>query len=133
MPKQRLTKRQQNEQRLREQQEEAARKRLLKHVAANPAKPTRSHVALPSLSYDQSLSVNHYPSGLTLGVSKVEKAKFDPSELDDEAYADYLAREAEAQKEIEVKKTRVAPMYNKGGYSYITDDMDPKQLGHRKL
>lgn len=41
-------------------------------------------------------------------------------------------REREAQKEIERKKMRVAPMYNKGGYQYVTDETDPSDLGRKK-
>lgn len=39
---------------------------------------------------------------------------------------------AEAIKEAERKKTRVAPAYNKGPVMYVTEDDDPKSLG-RKL
>lgn len=43
-----------------------------------------------------------------------------------------LQRELEAQKEIEKKKLRVAPAFNKGGYQYITDETDPSDLGRKK-
>lgn len=38
----------------------------------------------------------------------------------------------ETIKEIERKKTKVAPAFNKGAVQYITDDTDPTHLG-RKL
>lgn len=44
---------------------------------------------------------------------------------------DLANREAEAQKEIEAKKKRVAILYNKGGIQYITDGMDPKTFGRK--
>ena len=34
-------------------------------------------------------------------------------------------------KEIERKKTKTAPAYNKGGYQYITDGCDPTTLGRK--
>lgn len=42
------------------------------------------------------------------------------------------AREAAAQEEIARKKLRVAPLFNKGGYQYITDETDLTTVG-RKL
>lgn len=38
---------------------------------------------------------------------------------------------AETIKEIERKKTRVAPAYNKGATMYITDETDPVSLGRK--
>ena len=38
---------------------------------------------------------------------------------------------AETIKEIERKKNRVAPAYNKGATQYITDGADPKTLGRK--
>jgi hypothetical protein len=40
-------------------------------------------------------------------------------------------REREAQKEIDYKKTCVAPVCNKGNYIYVTPGMDPKTLGRK--
>jgi len=42
-----------------------------------------------------------------------------------------MAREKKAQEEIERKKLRVAPLYNKGGYMYISDDTDLTTLGRK--
>jgi len=40
-------------------------------------------------------------------------------------------REMLAQKEIEHKKSRIAPHYNKGPYQFITDEIDLKTLGKK--
>lgn len=44
---------------------------------------------------------------------------------------DHAQREAVAQKEIEKKKKRVAPLFNKGGLQYISDDTDLTTLGRK--
>lgn len=44
---------------------------------------------------------------------------------------DMADREQEAQKEIERKKKRVAPAYNKGAYQYVTEETDPKDIGRK--
>ena len=40
-------------------------------------------------------------------------------------------REAIAQEEIALKRQRTAPLFNKGGYQYISDEMDLKTLGKK--
>lgn len=40
-------------------------------------------------------------------------------------------RENIAQKEIALKKQRVAPLYNKGGYQYISDGEDLTTIGKK--
>jgi len=40
-------------------------------------------------------------------------------------------RESAAQEEVEAKKKRIAPMYNKGAYMLITDGTDPKEIGRK--
>lgn len=42
-----------------------------------------------------------------------------------------LVRERAARKELEQKSKRIAPLFNKGAYQYITDDMDPKTIGRK--
>lgn len=37
----------------------------------------------------------------------------------------------ETIEEIERKKKRIAPAYNKGGYAYISDETDPTTLGRK--
>lgn len=44
---------------------------------------------------------------------------------------DWAARERIAQEEIEKKKKRIAPLYNKGGLQYITDDTDLTTVGRK--
>jgi hypothetical protein len=45
----------------------------------------------------------------------------DTSDWSNEELAEWRAREAAAQAEVERKKTMVAPLYNKGGYQYVGD------------
>lgn len=40
-------------------------------------------------------------------------------------------REARAQQEIQNKRKRVVPLFNKGPAAYFTDDMDPKTIGRK--
>jgi hypothetical protein len=40
-----------------------------------------------------------------------------------------ICGEVEAQKEIDLKKERIAIAYDKGAYQYITDDTDLEELG----
>jgi len=64
------------------------------------------------------------------GVVRVDGKKAKRNMGEDE----YARREAEAQKEIKRKKTKVAPLYNKGGYQYVGDDAPPeiiKNLGRK--
>lgn len=44
---------------------------------------------------------------------------------------DWVERERIAQEEIEKKKKRIAPLYNKGGYQYLTDDTDLTTVGRK--
>lgn len=44
---------------------------------------------------------------------------------------DWAARERIAQEEIEKKKKRIAPLFNKGGLQYITDDTDLTTVGRK--
>lgn len=55
-------------------------------------------------------------------------------DLDYDERQEYLRREKLAQEEIELKKSRVAPTYNKGGGQYWSDGMigDIKGGGHRR-
>lgn len=43
-----------------------------------------------------------------------------------------LERDLEAQREIEIKRNRVAPHYSKGPYQYITDETPIEDLGRKK-
>lgn len=75
-----------------------------------------------SISKPYRREVPDYPSApLT---SHVPKAK--------PRYTGVMAeRERIAQEEIEKKKKRVAPSFNKGPYQYITDETDLKTMGRK--
>lgn len=45
--------------------------------------------------------------------------------------AEMQQREELAQEEIERKKLRTAPAYNKGAYQYITDEQDLTEIGRK--
>jgi hypothetical protein len=51
--------------------------------------------------------------------------------VDDYKWRKDVEETAETIAEIERKKTRVAPAYNKGATQYITDGADPKTLGRK--
>ena len=51
--------------------------------------------------------------------------------IDDYKWRRGAQEKANTVAEIEAKKTRVAPAFNKGGLQYITDDADPKSLGRK--
>ena len=51
--------------------------------------------------------------------------------IDDHKWRRDRVESAATIKEIERKKTKTAPAYNKGGYQYITDDCDPTTLGRK--
>ena len=61
-------------------------------------------------------------------------AKKAEADVPDEVREDLERREAVARREIELKKLRTAPAYNKGGAVYWTEDMlqDIKGGGHRR-
>lgn len=42
-----------------------------------------------------------------------------------------VQREALAQREIALKRQRTAPLFNKGGYQFISDEMDLKTIGKK--
>lgn len=66
-----------------------------------------------------------YPSLITTftATTPVQKVKYDDPEM--------VRREQLAQEEVERKKKRTAPLWNKGGYQYIPDDMDLSTLGRK--
>lgn len=51
--------------------------------------------------------------------------------VDDWRWKRDRAESAETVKEIERKKTRVAPAFNKGATMYVSDGMDPASLGRK--
>ena len=64
------------------------------------------------------------PPSLTLIDTSI---KAQPIELSPEMQE----RERRAQAEIKQKQKRVAVLYNKGAYQYISDEMDPKTFGRK--
>lgn len=126
MTKRRLTKKQEAEMRKERVREESLRRKLQKELAPK-SKEEVVIITIPTYEYDDPVQARSIPS------AKAAKRKTQPSRIRD--YSDnpeLAAREALAQKEKERKKTRIAPAYSKGAYQYITDGMDPSELG-RKL
>jgi len=64
-----------------------------------------------------------YPSNTALPPSGIRQLPALPEHMQ--------VREAEAQKEIKAKKRRVAVLYNKGGYQYVSDETDLTTLGSK--
>ena len=120
----RLTKRQANAKRLAAQQEEAARIKLLRAVAPSSTKEISLH-QIPKYEYDDKSKARSIPSATA--VAAPTRIEIDYTETPELA-----AREALAQREKDRKRKRLAPAYNKGPIMYITDGMDPAELG-RKL
>lgn len=139
MPKKTMTRKQAAAKRRQDQEEQAARNRLLKQLAPRESKPRKSVAQIPRLDYEaagHSNSAKSVPSaievfGVTPFIPQEKPVTMLPEDQRDDA--DINAREAAAQDEIAVKKTRVAPAYNKGPYIFVTDDMDPTQIGSRKI
>lgn len=83
---------------------------------------SRNGVSVAELyCYPQS-SHQQYPSAELTPMKLVAPKKLSP---------EMQAREIAAQEEIERKKKRVAPLWNKGGLQYITDDTDITTLGRK--
>lgn len=71
----------------------------------------------------------------SLPPQKVIDVKRNPLlDVDPDHREEYLRRERLAQQEMEEKKSRVGPTYNKGGNQYWTEEMlkDLKGGGHRR-
>lgn len=62
---------------------------------------------------------------------KITQREHVAAKIEIEMSDEMIAREKAAQEEIEHKKKRVAVLYNKGAYQYITDEMDPKTFGRK--
>lgn len=126
MTKRRLTKKQEAEARQKRVKEETLRRKLQKELAPRD-KRELVVTAIPTYEYDDPVQARTIPS------AKAAKRKTQTgSKRDYTDNPELAAREALAQKEIERKKKRLAPAYSKGAYQYITDGMDPTELG-RKL
>jgi len=115
----------------------ANKKRLDKELAAsrsqglfssepsNKAKKNdsnKSSTLIASQTYRRS-GVDHIPSFSSSPIAATKRIVYD-GKMEE--------RERLAQEEIERKKLRTAPLYNKGGYQYITDETDLSDLGRKK-
>jgi len=122
------TKAQLNRERLEKQEREAAERRAQKRIDVLTA-PRKHKSEKPSIVFEVPKKwrpdEKQYPS-MNNGIEPVRSA------TKKKQYAGEMAeREAEAQKEIAAKKKRVAPLFNKGGYQFITDGTDPKDIGRK--
>ena len=128
MPKHRKTRKQQNQERLEKQQREALARKIEKRIATLTHSKFPDHkspdVFVPKPRWRPDDKV--IPSKGN-GVEPVRTVKAKPKYEDPEL----IQREQEALKEIERKKKRTAPAYSKGGYMYITDGTDPRDIGKK--
>lgn len=123
-----LTKKQKQKRKQDKQQEEAAIRKLARQLGRDPetCKAPKVKPKIHSdLSIDYRVTEREHESAIHMAVPEREEP--------DHVFVleDHDEREAEAQKEIERKKLRVAPLWNKGGYMYITDETDPTTLGRK--
>lgn len=115
-----------------EKRREAERQAKLEKAARQPE--LRSGFLLPGQQ-----PVGHtgrLESSYSLGYDRRNTVKSKPdTELVMKATPRYKGemaeREAEAKKEIEKKKKQTGVLFNKGGYQYITEGMDPTTLGKK--
>jgi hypothetical protein len=70
---------------------------------------------------------NRVPAPVSNGIGNGFKAR----SVDDYKWRKDVTETSATIAEIERKKTRVAPAYNKGATQYITDGVDPKTLGRK--
>lgn len=123
MTKQRLTKKQLAVKRQAHLREQADLAKLLKQ---RPKIDNRdiSVNAIPSYEYDDPVKARSIPSAPP--VEQVVRPK-----IDYEDNSEMAIREELAQKEKDRKRKRLAPLYNKGPVQYLTDDVDPTELGRK--
>lgn len=123
MTKQRLTKKQLAVKRQAQLREQADLAKLLKQ---RPKTDNRdiSVNAIPSYEYVDPVNARSIPSAPPVQpVLQPKIAYEDNSEM--------AVREELAQKEKDRKRKRLAPLYNKGPVQYLTDDVDPTELGRK--
>lgn len=130
MAKVMLTKKQQAQKRQQKLQEDAKLARLRKDVGrdAKSGRPATyekvdRELSAPTKSILEDRNTKAHKSMLTEAAPEWEIFEFE--------YENFEEREKAAQEEIERKKLRVAPLFNKGGYQYISDDMDPTTFGKK--
>jgi hypothetical protein len=123
-----LTRKQQQQRKQKQMREQAELAKLAKQVGRLPDgslpkdKKKKDDGSSLLVNY-RSSDVAHYPSAPSISVT--EEGIFL------EEGHDWAAREQAAQEEIERKKKRTAPLYNKGGYQYISDDTDLTTVGRK--
>lgn len=128
-----LTRKQQNEQRIKREQEAARTAKLLASRTKSPRKRDavdefgdpigRSVTQLPDYSYDDPTKA--YKSVIT----KDKIVQVLPDDYSDSP--ELQAREVEAQREKDRKRKRVGVLFNKGPVQYITDETDPTTIGRK--
>ena len=131
MPKHRKTRKQINQDRIDKQNREALARKVERRIAhaLKPRYP-ESKIKKPDVFVPKQV---WHPDEAKVksrnnGVEPVRVFKAKPKYDHDPELAQ---REVDAQQEIARKKKRTAPAYSKGGYMYITDGMDPKDLGKK--
>ena len=95
--------------------------------------PTITLIALTGLYYQTEAhqkAIEKSCEGIDFGAVKVI-CDAGIKTVDDWKWKKDRQETAETIKEIERKKERTAPLFNKGGYQYITDAEDPKTIGRK--
>lgn len=143
---QRLTKKQAAAKKQREQLRNATEARATKELKAarstgltprsylEDRKPVPIPHAMPDLTYDPTRSPHQHSSML----QRTPPSQYKPrawvqneSMLTEEQLAEFAERERLAQEQLEIKKDRVMPLFNKGGLQYRSETDDPKTFGRR--
>lgn len=111
-----------------EEESKKAEERLKKH------KPKQSFFAAQAKTVSNQLAGYRETPSLPPQPPTESVKKDRILDLDHEQREEYLRREKAAQEEMEAKKSRVGPTYNKGGPQYWTEEMlkDLKGGGHRR-
>lgn len=124
-----LTRKQQLARKQQKQKEESERAKLMKQLGRNP------DGSVPKKKKEKStLNVQRHAEHLDVALVAEQPKQAEAREIiHDEPFKmeGWEEREAQAQVEIEKKKKRVAPLYNKGGYQYVTDETDTTTLGRK--
>ena len=127
-----LTRKQLQQRKQREQKEAAEKAKLAKQLGRNPdgSLPKEKRKAKASSTLDVSKNAKHLDVKLiTEAPARASDNKISRDEI--LQYDGWQEREAAAQVEIEKKKKRVAPLFNKGGLQYIGDSEDLTTLGRK--
>lgn len=122
-----LTKKQQQQRRQKREQEAAAVAKLARQLGRDPktGKPAVSR------KQEKDLQVNYRDSGVRIYASGDKLAAPERDDTHVFQAEGWEEREALAQQETERKKKRIAPLYSKGPYQYLTDEADPTTLGRK--